>query len=956
MFRLHNLHSGTFIFNSANDRFGNENSLKILDAILADNAEDLSAIVDEVNVNHIFSIKQYRLPKILIGNPPIISVAAFFGASECTSYLLGIEAGLKQKDHYRRLPSHFAAAGGNLNIFRSLIEMDEDLDQPDSDGNFAVHYAAKMGRTDILKYIWSRSQDKSAITLRGHHQKQPIHYACENGHNDVINFLFELDANCISAGDINNFTPLMYASLGGHLDTVKLILSKNADPDIIASNGSTAITIAAQNGNLSIVKELVKISTQYKKSKRKFNPLVEASAGGHVDIVKFLIENGMNPNIKTSDNMTPFWAALHKNRLLVLKYLLHHGANYELISTKETEKKINPILFACTNSYFDIVRFFLEEKYATLNDMSTRKILHIIQNSTQDPINLFTDYGFNLFDVDYSIIGRADVWEFIKSVNRPEKMYSMLKIAEKHGKVNYGPILEYARFLNDKDVFHFLVDEREYDFSSIHQPIEKDFKDITSKSTQVLENIYPLLLENRLGRKIGISVPQWHIFNYFMNNGGKEPPNTSEASICARFLARLHDAKMLSYGLDNDVKFTRKLIEDYDLLLTAFLSGDKKLFDAFIELNPDVNKCIINEYSYKKYPLGSCLQFIKDFHLYDKDVTTDTETNKAKDFSLYCINKLLEHGAEFITDSFDNIQYAIAIDSDEIFELVKSYSHITKELIDEYQLLSYSIISQSKRYLDWFLSFHPSLEYRKKLFTRSFCMLPFKDYQSNSIFSVIDSFKTPIDFAHYAISKIFLSTTTLQPDPYLYHSLFYVNDVKLLDEAQKLGITFDDDKYFNDILEGVFKWNSSPNCDMLQYLDSHGFQFSKNAKDIFIKIVSYMKCPSRERIKFLMDKGININYIGNDNYTALQEAIYHKQTVYAIYLLDCGADPNIGNQDNTCLMIAATQRHSIYLIYKLLENGAKLGRVRTKAAINQSISYNHYLASLFDQYNVFNKK
>ena len=57
--------------------------------------------------------------------------------------------------------------------------------------------------------------------------------------------------------DDNGMTPLLWAASYGQLSTVKLLLSKGANPRIRANNGETALLLATASGHVHVVKELI---------------------------------------------------------------------------------------------------------------------------------------------------------------------------------------------------------------------------------------------------------------------------------------------------------------------------------------------------------------------------------------------------------------------------------------------------------------------------------------------------------------------------------------------------------------------------------------------------------------------------------------------------------------------------------------------------------------------------
>lgn len=56
-------------------------------------------------------------------------------------------------------------------------------------------------------------------------------------------------------------------------------------------------------------------------------PLSEASSGGHVEVITFLIERGANPNSKGQFDRTPLYRASYAGHLEACQTLLQYGAD-----------------------------------------------------------------------------------------------------------------------------------------------------------------------------------------------------------------------------------------------------------------------------------------------------------------------------------------------------------------------------------------------------------------------------------------------------------------------------------------------------------------------------------------------------------------------------------------------------------------------------------------------------
>jgi hypothetical protein len=80
----------------------------------------------------------------------------------------------------------------------------------------------------------------------------PLHWACLEGHGDVVSFLLENEA-VINAEDAEGNTPLMWAIRHNQVGVAKLLLSKGADGSVRNQQGQTARDLALETGNKDLM-------------------------------------------------------------------------------------------------------------------------------------------------------------------------------------------------------------------------------------------------------------------------------------------------------------------------------------------------------------------------------------------------------------------------------------------------------------------------------------------------------------------------------------------------------------------------------------------------------------------------------------------------------------------------------------------------------------------------------
>jgi ankyrin repeat protein len=111
---------------------------------------------------------------------------------------------------------------------------------------------------------------------------------------------------------------------------VKAWLEAGVDPNMVDNQGYTALQRAAMTGNLQLVRLLVQYGANLTAlSTNQFGdlPIHLAAAFGHVNIVHWMLDNGVPVDIRNRMGATPLHSAAHNNRLEVARLLLDGGAS-----------------------------------------------------------------------------------------------------------------------------------------------------------------------------------------------------------------------------------------------------------------------------------------------------------------------------------------------------------------------------------------------------------------------------------------------------------------------------------------------------------------------------------------------------------------------------------------------------------------------------------------------------
>ncbi|KAL8825600.1 MAG: hypothetical protein Q9170_007731 [Blastenia crenularia] len=231
-----------------------------------------------------------------------------------------------------RTPLMFAAKDDYIAILRELLHNPRiDVNKKDLEGNTALSIAAKAGHSESLRLLLENN--KIEVDSVDQNQSTALIHAARNGWDYIVDQLLNKGAD-VSIKDQDGGTAILRAIDNGHTAVVERMLG-NVNVDIHESDNTqrTFLHGAAVNGHAEIIKLLIEkgLNKDAQDDKGR-TPLHDASRNGKAEAVSMLLTMFANPTLKDNHNRSPWdvaWLNIQPQILLILEEKLSDPPSVE---------------------------------------------------------------------------------------------------------------------------------------------------------------------------------------------------------------------------------------------------------------------------------------------------------------------------------------------------------------------------------------------------------------------------------------------------------------------------------------------------------------------------------------------------------------------------------------------------------------------------------------------------
>ena len=269
-------------------------------------------------------------------------------AQACLGILLRLDDGVEENESGNSSPlaryaaRHWVAHAQFQNVSPRIQIAIERLFDPDK-----PYFVAWLGlynmdyeRRSSPFYLFTSSPTSHAT---------PLYYASLCGFQDLVEHLIAKYPHQVKADGGFCRTPALAALEGRHFELADLLHRNGSSVDLRGFSSQTPLYSAAYQGDLEMVQVLLAYKVDVNsRSVSGSTPLITASYEVRpqtLHVIRLLLENGANPNVRNDLGGTPLHGASYHGDLEVVRLLLKYGADVE------PEDKIGRTPFQTASAY-----------------------------------------------------------------------------------------------------------------------------------------------------------------------------------------------------------------------------------------------------------------------------------------------------------------------------------------------------------------------------------------------------------------------------------------------------------------------------------------------------------------------------------------------------------------------------------------------------------------------------
>jgi len=190
-----------------------------------------------------------------------------------------------------------ACENGSAPVVERLLKAGVSANVTGRLGETPLHLCARTGNPDAVKVLLSHGA--TVDTIENWRGQTPLMWAAAEGHTAAIRVLLEAGADINARSSIvvwerqrteeprdkwlppGGLTPLLFAARDGRVESVKVLLSAGADPNVVDPDRHTAAILALMNGHFDVAGALIQHGIDVNMEDKVGQTALYAAVDGH---------------------------------------------------------------------------------------------------------------------------------------------------------------------------------------------------------------------------------------------------------------------------------------------------------------------------------------------------------------------------------------------------------------------------------------------------------------------------------------------------------------------------------------------------------------------------------------------------------------------------------------------------------------------------------------------------
>lgn len=267
-----------------------------------------------------------------------------------------------QSSYLNETPLILACWQNNYAIVQFLLEKGANVNHTNSVGGTALHTAIVNNSNNCISLLIEHNADINHTNLYG---DSPLMVACENNYSKIADTLISFKADIHIENKMGK-TALDLACENEGAYLVRILHKLGGDIHHKKRDGSTPLYSACRSGNCQLVNYIVNFTEGYKDvnvpMSDGYTPLHMAcwqNSENGTRIASILMAYGADVNASDYNGKRAIHICCEKTNMVMVSFLVSANADVNPGPNKDGKIYTPPLIIACMNYYFPIVRILI---------------------------------------------------------------------------------------------------------------------------------------------------------------------------------------------------------------------------------------------------------------------------------------------------------------------------------------------------------------------------------------------------------------------------------------------------------------------------------------------------------------------------------------------------------------------------------------------------------------------